>query len=568
MLQSLSIKNYALIADIDIRFGEGLSILTGETGAGKSIILGALATILGERVDTTLLRQGASKAVIEGTFNIKDVPGLQQFLSQNDLATEDDLLFLRREIHDNSRSRAFINDTPVQLTTMQEVGDWLVDLHGQHEHQSLLKVKNHLAYLDQFGGHQTELQNVADCHRELQKAERQLQALQQKQQSAQEKRDFYSFQIAEINKVDPNPEEEEELLREEKISQNSERLFRLTEELYHLLYEAEGSIFEQFSKAQDRLEELASIDATFSASKDECESARLVVEELSKLVQDYRENIEFDPRRVEEIQNRIAVLSGLKKKYNRSLQEILAYRDRIQSELQTLENLDGEIASLEEEVQQRRADFSRACAALSERRKSAAAQLEQRVPDMLAVLGMPGSRFNVALEYQNDPSGAAELQGQRYRAAANGMDFARFNISTNTGEAPRPLAKVASGGEISRIMLALKSMMAKQGGIPVLVFDEIDMGVSGRIARSVGKKLRELSRFHQVICITHLPQIASMGDHHFLVEKVEKSGKTETLIRRLSTHERTEAIAKLLAGDKVSETHLSSARELLDDAVN
>jgi len=568
MLQSLSIKNYALITDIDIPFGEGLNILTGETGAGKSIILGALTTILGERVDTTLLRQGASKAIIEGTFNIKDVPDLQQLLTENDLAAGDDLLFLRREIHDNSRSRAFINDTPVQLTTMQEVGDFLVDLHGQHEHQSLLKVKNHLAYLDEFGGYETELKKVADCYRELQQAENRLQELQQKQQSAQEKREFYSFQIAEINKVDPNPEEEEDLLREEKISQNSERLYRLTEELYHLLYEADGSIFEQFSKAKDRLDELASIDAKFATSKDECESARVVVEELSKLVQDYRENIEFNPQRVEEIQNRIAVLSGLKKKYNRSLQEIIDYRDRIQSELQTLTNLDDEIAAVEEQVSQHRAEFSQACAELSQQRQSAAAKLEQLVPEILAVLGMPGSRFNVALEYQNDPAGAVELQGQRYRATVIGMDFAEFNISTNTGEAPRPLAKVASGGEISRIMLALKSMMAKQGGIPVLVFDEIDIGVSGRIARSVGKKLKELSRFHQVVCITHLPQIASMGDHHFLVEKIEKSGKTETLIRQLSTHERTEAIAKLLAGDKVSETHLSSARELLNDAVN
>ncbi|MFQ5769177.1 MAG: DNA repair protein RecN [bacterium] len=566
MLQSLSIKNYALLADVEIQFGNGLNILTGETGAGKSIIIGALSTILGERVDTTVLRDGTSKAIIEGIFSINGNRLLQNFLIQQNLASEDEQLILRREIYNNARSRAFINDSPVSLSILQTVSDLLVDLHGQHEHQSLLKVPNHLTFLDEFGDFKNELYAIAEAHQKLRALTEDLKQLEQQQKALIEKKEYNSFQINEINKVNPLIDEEEALLKEEKIVKHSERLFNLTNQYYQILYEGENSVYDQISRVEHGLNELQGIDEKFAGYKKDCESVRLTVEELSKVFQNYKSNIVFNPERLEQIQNRISELTGLKKKFGLAIADILKLRDTLQSETENLENMESQVESLKQTIVSEKKYFSQLCLELSQKRKQVAKQLEKLVPDVLSYLGMSNTRFKVVLKYQNDPLGLVSSQGNSYLATATGMDFAEFFVSLNTGEALRPLAKVASGGEISRIMLTLKSIVAKEGQIPVLVFDEIDIGVSGRIAQAVGRKLKELSDIHQVICITHLPQIASMGEHHFSVEKIEKSGRTETLIRKLSPAERTEAIAKLLAGENISETHLNSARELLQDA--
>ena len=566
MLQSLSIKNYALLADVEIVFGEGLNILTGETGAGKSIIIGALGTILGERVDTTVLRQGATKAVIEGRVSSDDNPALKNLLQEHDVAYENGELILRREIYDNARSRAFINDSPVQLSLMQAVGDALVDLHGQHEHQSLLKIQTHLGFLDAFANVKRELEEVAQAYQRLQTLRSGLAELEKKQKAFQEKKDYYQFQITEINKINPALEEEEILLAEERIVKNGERLFSRTSDLYQILYESENSVSEQLGRVEHGLDELKEIDEKFSSYKNDCVSARLTIEEISKFFQSYKSNINFNPDRLDEIQRRLAELSGLKKKYGLSIVEILKQREQFQQELENLGNLDAQMESLRDQFESEKKIFSELCGQLSARRTEAAARLEQIVPEVLQYLGMSNTRFKVALRYQDDPAGLVSLQGQTYYATASGMDVAEFMIAANKGEEVRPLNKVASGGEISRIMLALKSILASQGQIPILIFDEIDLGVSGRVAQAVGRKLKELSEFHQVICITHLPQIASMGNHHFSVEKVETKGRTETRIRKLSVEERTEAVAKLLAGERISETHLKSARELLQDA--
>ena len=566
MLKTLLIKNYALLVDEEIQFGDKLNILTGETGAGKTIILNALGTILGDRVNNSFVREGASKAIIEGIFQIEENVLLLNCLEKNDLALDDEQMILRREIFDNNRSRAFVNDTPVQLSTLQEIGELVVDLHGQHDHQSLLKIKNHLTFLDEFGSLEPEVQEVAESYQKLQKLMAELNELENKQESVKEKREHYTFQINEINKVDPSPDEEKDLLKEENVIQNRERLFNLTNEFFGILYEGDNSVLEQLGRVTKGLRELQEIDEEFRVIQSDCESAKLTVEEISKFLQSYKSNIDFNPQRVEELQNRIAALAGLKKKFGGSLQEAVNARDKMQAELASLENLDSQITSLNKRFASEKATLSALCFELSKKRKNVAMQLDQLVPDILSYLGMPAVRFKVTLKYQDDPIGVISVQGQHYRATASGMDFVEFFISTNKGEELRPLAKVASGGEISRVMLALKSLLAKKGRIPVLVFDEIDSGVSGAIAQSVGRKLKELSEFHQVICITHLPQIASIGDFHLLVEKVEKMGRVETNIRKLTSGERTEAIAKLLAGEKISETHLESARELLQDA--
>lgn len=565
MLLSLSIKNYALIKELEIHFGNGLNVITGETGAGKSIIVGALGTILGERVDTTLLRNGAAKAVVEGRISIKGNDTVKRVLCANDISSDDELI-VRREILENGRSRAFINDTPVQVSFLQSVCDLLFDFHGQHDHQSLLKVQNHLTFLDDFGDTGADLARVAESFHLLESLQRERAELEARQQSFREKREHYQFQINEISKIDPSPEEEDRLTAEEKIVQNGERLFKLANELYQILYEDEHSVYELLSRADSGLSELASIDSKFIDFSKEFKNARITVEELATFLQRYESNIAFNPQRLEEIQRRLSDLAGLKKRFGGSLAEILKQREALLTELEGLDTLGAQLESVEKRIVEERKVFSKLCQELSGKRKSAAQNLKTLIPEILHFLGMSNSRFMVELKYHNDPEGWASISGQNYRATATGMDVAEFLVAANKGEEMRPLAKVASGGEISRIMLALKSVVAQKDRIPILVFDEIDIGVSGRVAQSVGRKLRYLSEFHQVICITHLPQIASMGDLHFLVEKEEEGGRTETHIRKLEKEERTLAIAKLLAGERISETHLESARELLEDA--
>ncbi|RMD89178.1 MAG: DNA repair protein RecN [Calditrichaeota bacterium] len=566
MLECLTIRNYTLLVDVEIPLGPGLNILTGETGAGKSIIIDALGTILGERVDTTVIRDKSQKAVIEGKFIIKDNEPLKNYLKAQDIDYDDEILILRREILDQGRSRAFINDTPVPLSTLQDVGNLLVDLHGQHEHQSLFKTQKHLEFLDDFGHLDQELNHVAQTFKTLKQLRDQKHSLEEQAQTLKEKREFYEFQLNEIQKVNPVADEEEALLAEEKILKNSELLFRLTSEFYQILYESENSVHDQLSRVMDGLTELKTIDPRFENYVKDCQTTLVTVDEISKFLQSYNSNIEFNPERLEEIQGRLAQLSSLKKKYGPTLAEVLKYRDKIKNELEAVENLDDQLLALEKEIAKVEEEFSQACANLSDKRKRVAAQLEELVPQVLSVLGMNGTRFKVEIKQEEDSKGLAFLNGKRYRASARGIDSVEFYISTNPGEPLKPLVKVASGGEISRIMLALKSIIAQGDNIPVLIFDEIDLGISGKIAQAVGKKLKDLAQYHQIICITHLPQIASMGNQHFLVEKYTSEGKTQTKIRKLDQEERTRAIAMLLAGEKISETHLQSARELLADS--
>ncbi|MFQ5706063.1 MAG: DNA repair protein RecN [bacterium] len=567
MLKSLSIKNYALLVDFEVEFGAGLNIITGETGAGKSIILNALGTILGDRVDTTAIRSGTSKAMIEGRFSLGDNTTLRSLLEQNELYETDDQMILRREIYDNSRSRAFINDSPVPLALLQQVSDLLVDMHGQHDHQSLLRLESHLNFLDEYGKLGPELQDLSDAHQKLVRLTEEQEQLKSQENSLREKKEFYTFQINEINKINPRPEEEEELVREETILKNSEKLFNLTSDIYHVLYEDAASIFDQLNRVKGGLDELGTIDDRFKLLEKDCDSARIAVEELAKFIQNYNSNIEFNSNRLEEIQSRLSSFANLKKKYGGTLEEVSHYRNKIQNELANFESLSDRMEAIQDQISLARTRFSQGCLELSAKRRKVAKQIEALVPEILSMLGISGSSFKVEFRHITDSNGLADVDGTCYRATARGMDFAEFFISTNVGEPLKPLAKVVSGGEISRIMLALKSVAAEQDQIPVLVFDEIDIGVSGRIAQAVGRKLKELSKFHQVICITHLPQIASMGDNHYLVEKSQNRGRTESRIRQLDPEERTEAIARLMAGETISDTHLQSAKELLEDTL-
>lgn len=566
MLKRLYIRNYALLDEVEVEFGSGLNVITGETGAGKSIIIGALSTILGEKAEADVIRAGADKAIVEGVFSVAHLSEVASLLQENLLHDGSEEVIVRRELHLSGRSRAFVNDTPVPLKVLEELGEFLVDLHGQHEHQSLLRVREHLLFLDAFGQLVGERNGVRQQYELVQELTRQLARMQEEARERAEKRSLYEFQLREIQALDPQPGEDQALEREECLARNRERLFALTEEINQQLYEGEGAVSERLHRCAALLDELRGIDACFAQLLELCESARIAVEEIAKSARAYQTHIDFSPTRLEEIRERLARLTGLKKRYGGTLDAVLSYKELLERELALGENQEGHLAALRERLAAEREELVRRCKELSARRQEAARALEAQVVAELANLGMHHATFVVQIQRQEDPEGIALSDGKRYRVTPRGMDEVEFFISSNPGEPVRPLARVASGGEISRIMLALKSVLAELDRVPVLIFDEIDIGISGRVAHVVGRSLQGLGRSHQVISITHLPQIASMGDHHYVVEKKTEGERTHTVVRALSDEERPAEIAKLLGGETVTEAHVEGARELLAEA--
>jgi DNA repair protein RecN (Recombination protein N) len=334
------------------------------------------------------------------------------------------------------------------------------------------------------------------------------------------------------------------------------------------LYETENSAIDVLSEASEKLQDLTKIDNQFNSYKKECESAKIIVEEISKFVQSYNSNIEFNPERLEEVRTRLAQLSGLKKKYGSTIEDILSFSEKIEQELFLIENLDESISQIQQKINEDKSKFSELCIQLSEQRKQTAQKLESTVVDVLSQLGMVSAKFKINFEQTQDTDGLVSIESINYKATSTGVDSVEFYISTNPGEELKPLAKIASGGEISRIMLALKSALAEADKVPVLIFDEIDKGISGRIAQAVGKSLKDLAKTHQIICITHLPQIASMGDHHFVIEKYSEGNTTYTNIRKVKDDERALEIAKLLSGKTITEAHIQGAQELIEQANN
>jgi DNA repair protein RecN (Recombination protein N) len=571
MLKTLSIKNYALIDSAEIEFTSGLNIITGETGAGKTILIDALNLVLGDRASTETIRKGAEKAVVEAVFNVAANRKVKAFLTEHDLDLTEDVI-LRREISSKGLTRCFVNDTPVSVAQLKEIGNALVDLHGQHEHQSLLRKETHIDLLDDFGGLEGIVSEYRNSYNALLQLFNDLNDLRQKERTLKERRDLYEFQIREINAVDPQPGEEATLDAELRILENSEKLFATTSQLYQIFYEGDAAVFDQLVKARNQLEDLAGIDTTFEEAKHECNAAVAIVDELTKLIQKYNAKIEFNPERLEQIRERLGQLSLLKKKYGGSIDSIIRQREQLQQEFSIAENYDAALQSLEARVESERRKCSAAAQRLSSKRHEMTGNISKAVVAELAKLGIPNARFEISVENRVVDKTKAGLDGQRpfvrlgkdfYEATQHGIDFVEFFLTTNAGEDLKPLAKVASGGEVSRIMLALKSILAKSDRLPSLVFDEIDVGISGRVAQAVGKSLKNLSQFHQIVAITHLPQIAGMADTHFVVEKAESHGRTTSRLRKLSDEECIREVAKLMSGEEVTESGLEGARELM-----
>lgn len=569
MIKSLLIQDYALIEKIEAEFKSGLNIITGETGAGKSILIDAMSLLLGERASGDVIRKGAEKSIVEGIFEVDKNKKVKSFLAENELEEFPELI-IRREISSKGSNRCFVNDTPVSLNVIKELGDLLVDLHGQHEHQSLLRKETHINFLDGFGNNEELLRTYRWLYNSLNKLLIELKEVKEKDSAYREKRDILEFQIKEIDAVSPQLGEEEKLQSELKILENSEKLLELTNRIFDGLYESENSVQDSLSKVKNDLTELAKIDSTFDESNKECATALTLINDISDIIRKYKTKIEIDPQQVEAARERLGAINLIKKKYGCSVESLLELRKKIGEEFQAAEGYSNQIQDLEKKIKAVRENASQAAEKLSKERTKISKNVKKEIELILAELGIPNAKFEVRIaqkELNPSDEDGLKFNNKNYAYDSNGCDEVEFYISTNIGEDIKPLAKVASGGEVSRIMLALKSVLAKSDKLPLLIFDEIDSGISGNVAQKVGAALKSLAAYHQIIAITHLPQIAAFSDHHFAVEKKEADGRVVSSIRKLTDHQKVIEVAKLLSGEKVTDASIKSAKELIESKV-
>ena len=563
MIKTLEIKDYALIDQINVEFGKGLNVITGETGAGKSILIDAMGLLLGERASTEVVRKDASKSIVEGIFDVEENKKVKRLLDENDIDHNPELI-MRREISVKGTNRCFVNDTPVPLSLIKDLGNLLVDLHGQHEHQSLLRTETHIDFLDEFGDYPELLNKYRQCYDELINTKNELESLKKHESTLKEKSEIYSFQIKEIDSISPENNEDEKLSDELMILENSERLAGLTSEVYSLLYEDEKSVHELIVKVKNDLIQLAEIDKSFNESTNEAETVLALVNDISSFIRSYKSNVEFKPEHIDDIRERLGTITLLKKKYGGSIKSILEHRKIIGEKFDLADNISEKINDLQNRLFEQRKNAGTMAFSISKKRKETSEKVKQGVEEYLKELGISQPNFQTKIINKvGEESNYLTFKNKSFSCSARGVDKVEFFISTNSGENPKPLAKVASGGEISRIMLSLKSTLAKSDKLPLLIFDEIDAGVSGRIAQKVGNLLKELAEFHQIITITHLPQIAGLADHHYVVNKFTKNGRTVSSIAKLADEEKIKEVAKLMSGEKLTKASIKGAQELM-----
>ena len=563
MLCRLHVVNYALINDVEIDFRAGLNIITGETGAGKSILIGALGLVLGVRANPDVIRTGEVKCMVEAIFRLHTGHPCLDLMVEMGVQVDEGELILRREVLAEGRSRCYANSMAIPVRSLQALGKSLVDLHGQHDQQSLLDVDQHIDFVDGFGELGELREAVGVAHRRLMELKRSMAEQESEAQRLRERRELLEFQVSEIVSAALEPEEDQTLAQELSLLTHAERLIESAVQLETLLYQGEDSVVDRLGAAAHVLHDAVRMDESLSSRAEELDAQRYGIEELARFFTDYAQKVEHNPQRLEEVTERLEQLQHLMKKYGGTLDEVIAYRDRAKSELLKSDQLNNSIGEISAEIEAVAATFSQLCDKLSRGRKKVATTLNTEIRKTLKNLGMPDVKFNIEFEETEQPDGLVTRDGLRLSAGPRGAEAAEFHISTNPGEAMRPLARVASGGEISRIMLAMKTVLAGTDSVQVLIFDEIDIGISGRIAEVVGKKLKALSAVHQTISITHLPQIAKMADLHFSVRKSVDKGRTATQVVELSGESRTEELARFLGGEKISKLTLQHAREML-----
>ena len=556
MLEELVVKNYALIDQLQVRFSSGLNILTGETGAGKSIMIGALGLVLGLKADTEALRSGASEIDVAGIIKLEDNPEVRTWLLDKGIEAENGTIIIRRVVKKNGKSTIFVQSAPFTLTALRELTGMLFDLHGQHEHQSLLSAENHRRLLDHYGGMVSDVEAFSTLHTRLLKLREQYSALIAEQQERSRKVELLEYAIREIEEAKLKVGEEKHLRSEQNLQANHERLIHLIEEAYGATAESRGGALAGLRQARGSLAEVVKIDSSMSQSSKQLENVFFELEDFVQNLGRYKGSIDFDPSRLEQIEERLDLIKRLERKYGGSIETVLAYREDSQKQLESIQGSEATQSKLEGEISAAEKELRTRAERITNLRKQASAGLREKIVQELVQLGMPKVRFSVQVE---DRSG----EGGKVLYSNTGKDRVEFLISPNPGEPYKRLAQIASGGELSRIMLAIKSVLAESDHINSLIFDEVDSGIGGEVALAVGERLKRLGRRKQVLCITHLATIAVQADNHIKVQKVTQAGRTVTRVNPVTGAERQQEIARMLAGDKTGDTSLRHAQELL-----
>lgn len=556
MLEQLSVRGYALIDFVEVEFAGGFNILTGETGAGKSILIGALGLLFGEKGETDSIREGMEEAEVSCRISVAGNSDAEAWCAEKEIEPEDGTLLLRRTVKRGGRGSIFIQSTPMTKQDLQELTSLLVDVHGQHEHQTLFKLENHRILLDRYAGTEEEALRLHDEFLALTSAKKELENLLQSERDRLRETEILRFAVTEIEKAGLKPGEDEGLEQEIRILSDHEKLFRLIDEIYENTAESRGGALVHLRTAKTALGEVSRIDETMEELHKRLENAFYEIEDISESAGDYRDRVDYSPEKLEQLENRLALIRGLEKKYGDTIDDVLQYLENSRGELLKMENWEEEKEKLLGRIKQlERGIFERA-SKLSEKRKKAAKELEEKIEISLRHLGMPDAEFSVRLDRKLS-------EGGKPACGPYGFDRIEFLISPNKGETEKPIRQIASGGEISRIMLAIKTVLSETDTVNTLIFDEIDAGIGGEVALQVGEHLHQVSRHKQVLCITHLASIAVRADNHIKVEKVLADDRRVTTIHSLRGEQRIKEIARMLSGDTNRDASLSHAKDML-----
>lgn len=559
MLAHLNISNFAIISSLEIGFKPGLNIISGETGAGKSIIINAVNLILGGRASIDLVRSGTEEARVEALFNFPDNSALKNLMEEMGLPFDGELL-IKRTISREGRNKISINSSIATLQMLTRLGMVMISISGQHEYQLLLKPENHLYLLDEFGGLAPEREALAETFNAYEDIKARLKKIEREIEEAKEKQDLALFQIKEIETASLVEDEDIMLEDEKKRLRYAENLKEIINDSYQILYEKEDAIISGVSQCIRAIEKGAELDKRLRPLIDILSSAKAELEEAGIELRDFRENITNDPVRLEQVEERIQVINKLKRKYGLTIRDIVALKERLSGMIYNREQMESLLEETGKDLKKKEDELVLKAIGLSKKRKDTAGQIERAVEAELNLLDMKGTRFRVGFKEDG-----LEGQGIINSIRPDGYDRVEFLLSANIGEDLRPLSRIASGGELSRIMLALKTILARKTSVETIIFDEIDSGIGGATAEIIGEKLRSLSEYNQVLCITHLPQIAGKGDAHFIVKKMVRDNRTQAAIMLLSPEERVREIARLLGGKVISERAMAHAEEMLNN---
>ena len=555
MLNQLSIRNVAVIDKLDINLHDGVSVLTGETGAGKSIIIDSINMILGDRANKELVRYGTDKAVVQAVF---DAPkSVINVLEENDIDVEDETVIITRQVTKEGKSVARINGMVVTLNILREISDRLINIHGQHDNQALLTPIRHITFLDAYADNEEYINRYKDILSKKREIEKKISSLEMDEQEKMQRIDLLEYQVTEIKKASLEKGEEDDLREQRDIYTNAEQITKSVNEAYMNLYEGDEiqSAYDGISIAVNEISQISDLNPQLKSIYDTLNEIMYSLEDTAHEIKEFGETVEFDEQTLNEIEERLDLISRLKRKYGNSIEEILEYLKKAESELNDIKLSDERTNELKEELKNITKELKEKGNVLTQRRENAAKVLEENIEKSLHELNMEKSKFKVNID--ND--------GTFYD---NGMDKVEFLISTNPGEPLKPLVKIASGGELSRVMLAIKSILADSDGVDTMIFDEIDTGVSGKAAMSIAKKLAVIAKNKQVICITHLPQLTAMADNHYLIQKNTDGELASTTLKELDEEGRELELARIIDGGEVTELALSHAKQMLENAKN